>query len=197
MWGQWKCTLWQIDADQSGKILACYPARMKILVAYYSNTGNTKSVAEAIAKGCSGDVETIIDLRQRKGAWGYLLAGMDSLLGRPTQIKQPVSSPASYDLVVLGTPVWSWKMTPAMRSYLKQQSDKLPRVAFFCTEGGAGDQRVFQQMADLCGQQPEATLVVKETEIKSGTHSGKIAAFVSALQLLRVPPDAVEGTSTI
>ena len=73
-------------------------------------------------------------------------------------------------------------MTPAMRSYLTQQCDEFSRVAYFCTEGGAGEKRVFQKMADLCGKQPVATLVVKEAEIKSGTHARKIEAFVSELQ---------------
>jgi len=161
---------------------ACHSAQMKTLIAYYSSTGNTKAVAEAIATECSGDIESIIDLRKREGGFGYLRAGMDSFLGRQTQIKQPENSPSQYEFVVLGTPVWSWKMTPAMRTYITQQSDKFSRVAFFCTEGGAVEKRVFQQMADLCGQQPVATLAVKEAEIKSGTHARKIESFVSELQ---------------
>lgn len=161
---------------------AHYFAQMKTLIAYYSNTGNTRSVAEAIAVECSGDIESIIDLKNRSRGLGYFLAGMDSLLGRKTLIKQPEKCPSQYELVVLGTPVWGWNMTPAIRSYLTQQSNEFPHVAFFCTEGGTGEKRVFQEMADLCGKQPIATLVVEEAEIKASTHARKIVSFVSELQ---------------
>lgn len=154
---------------------------MNILVVYYSNSGNTKSVAEAVAAKCSGDIESIADLKKRQGGFAYLLAAIGSFLRQETQIKGPEKNPDQYELVVLGTPVWSWNLTPAMRSYIRQQSDNFSRVAFFCTEGGAGEERVFKQMAELCGEQPIATLAIKEQEIKSGTHSQKIEAFVSTL----------------
>ncbi len=47
----------------------------KILVAYYSKTGNTKRAAEDIAKSLGADLEEIKDKRNRKGFGRGLRAG--------------------------------------------------------------------------------------------------------------------------
>ena len=44
---------------------------MRSLVVYYSRTGVTKKVAEAISRKLGSDVEEIIDQRDRSGPKGY------------------------------------------------------------------------------------------------------------------------------
>ena len=45
---------------------------MKVLVVYYSRTGNTKFVAEAIAQSLEADIEEIKDGKNRMGVFGFL-----------------------------------------------------------------------------------------------------------------------------
>ena len=52
---------------------------MKVLVAFYSRTGSTKLVAEAIAQALNADVEEIKDKKDRNGIFGFLKSGYEAV----------------------------------------------------------------------------------------------------------------------
>ena len=60
---------------------------MKILVVYYSRTGNTKAIAEALVEALNADIDEIIDLKKRMGFLNWLRSGHDALRKKFTQIK--------------------------------------------------------------------------------------------------------------
>ena len=88
----------------------------------------------------------------------------------------------AYDLVVLGTPVWAGRMASPMRAYIAQERGRFKRIALFCTEGGANGERAMAQVAQLCGKEPVATLIVTERDLGSGADHQKVADFVKALR---------------
>lgn len=153
----------------------------KKLVCYYSHTGNTQKIAELVAEKTAADMERIIDAKSRAGALGYLTAARDSMLKRRSRIQPVKMDPSKYNLVILGTPVWAWNLSPPMRAYILDHTAKFNQVAFFCTEGGAGGNRVFRQMADLIGKQPVATLELTEPDLKSDSYKGKLDEFVEQI----------------
>jgi flavodoxin len=103
---------------------------MKILITYYSKTGNTKRVAEDLAKNLKADIDEIIDLTDRSGIKGWFLAGRDAMKEYLTEIKTS-KNPKDYDLVIIGTPVWAWNTTPAARTYVTKFKNQFRKVAFF------------------------------------------------------------------
>jgi flavodoxin len=153
----------------------------KVLVAYFSLTGHTREIAQAVAMACHADIEAIREVRQRGGFLGYMRSGYEATRKRTAAIHPAEKDPGGYDLVVLGTPVWSWNLSSPMRAYLAEHGPTLKTVAFFCTEGGSGGERIFRQMAGLCGKTPVATLIVTEPEIKKTRYADKVAAFCRAL----------------
>ena len=76
----------------------------KILVVFYSRTGNTKKVAQDIAQSLGADVEQLIDKKDRSGALGYMGAGKDASKEMLADIEPIKYDPAKYDLIVMGTP---------------------------------------------------------------------------------------------
>ena len=120
---------------------------MKSLVVYYSRTGNARFVAETIAAEIGADIEEIIDLKKRGGAFGFLIGGFDAWRGKLTEIAPANKSPAGYDLVVIGTPVWGGRPTPAIRTYLKQNDLSGKKVAVFFARGGKKPQAIEQTKA--------------------------------------------------
>jgi flavodoxin len=159
---------------------------MKILIAYYTRTGVTKKVAENMASKLGADVEEIVDLEDRSGALGYLAAGRDATLKKLTRIKPIEQKPSKYDIIILGTPVWAWTTTPAIRSYITQNRPFLfnKKFAFFCTMGGNGDVGTFEAMEELLGVEPIETLALLTTDVmkKTPKYDTAIEEFVAAIK---------------
>jgi menaquinone-dependent protoporphyrinogen IX oxidase len=124
--------------------------KMKVLVVFYSRTGTTRKLAEFLSKKLEAEVDEIIDLKKRNGPIGYMIAGKDATLKRETKIRFK-KDPEKYDLVIIGTPIWAWTITPAVRAYLNQNKENLKekKLAFFCTMGGSGDKGAFSEMEKL------------------------------------------------
>ena len=123
---------------------------MKSLVVYYSRTGNSRFVAQTIAAEVGADVEEVMDLKKRSGAFGFLIGGSDARLGKETKIAPTAKSPVDYDLIVVGTPVWAGRPTPAISSYLKKNDLSGKKTAIFLTQGGKKQQtRAFDETKAL------------------------------------------------
>lgn len=154
---------------------------MKILAVYYSRTGVTRTVAEALAGRLRAEIEEIRDRKTRNGILGGLGGGKDAVLKRLTEIDPPNQDPSGYDLVLIGTPVWAGTMAPAVRTYLSQYTERLGNVALFCTMGSSGDRRTFRHMAELIGTQPKATLALREKTVRSDAFVAEANDFADRL----------------
>jgi flavodoxin len=151
------------------------------LVVYYSRTGTTRKVAEKIAAALKCDIEEIIDTRDRSGAWGWLRGGGAATRSKQTIIRKMEKEPGAYDVVIIGTPVWAFTMTPAVRTFIADQRGRLKEVAFFCTMGGSGDERTFRKMEELCGKKPAGVLSLKTKDVMAGAYDDPVRAFVNEL----------------
>jgi flavodoxin len=155
---------------------------MKILIAYYSRTGTTKKVAEALAEKLGAEIEEIRDTVDRAGVKGYLLAGRDAMQKRLTVLEPLKFNPANFDLVIVGTPIWGWNLSSPVRTYLAEQKNNFPRVAFFCTMGGSGDDKAALEMEKIIGQKNSAQLALKTVEVVKNEFAEKLEKFVSEIK---------------
>jgi flavodoxin len=161
---------------------------MKALVAYYSLTGNTKKVAEALAEALNADVEAIVSETKDKGM-GRL--AMQAFLRIHARIAQTTNDTASYDMVVVGSPVWARKMSSPIRTYLAQNKNKFTSVAFFCTHGQPGSEgstKMLESMETLSGKKAAAVLDVAANDVESGAYVEKVTRFATALLEAPVSP---------
>ena len=111
---------------------------MKTLVIYYTRTGNSKFAAETIAAELGSDIEEVVDLKNRQGRLSFISSGRDAMQGKETEIAQTKRTPANYDLVVIGQPVWAGSPTPAIRTYLNKNDLSGKKVALFFSDVGLG-----------------------------------------------------------
>jgi hypothetical protein len=155
--------------------------RPRVLVAHYSRSGRTKRLARAVAAALGADVEEIRDPTDRSGWLGYLRSGLEAWAGVLAPVEPPRHDPADYDVVVVGTPVWSMSVTPPVRTYLWHERPRLPQVAFLATLGGAGDERAFAQMEAIAGRVPVATLALRERDLARGVPRAEVARFAEAV----------------
>jgi flavodoxin len=153
----------------------------RILIVYYSRTGNTKKVAEDLVKALGCDVERIIDTKKRTGPLGYLFAGRDAGKSSLTKIEEPKRDPSSYDLVLIGTPVWNDSVSTPIRTYLSMQKNKIASVAFFLTQLG-NDRKAFDEMQKILNRPPIATLqLTKVQSLDVSDYKDKIGVFLRQL----------------
>jgi len=160
---------------------------LKTLVAYYSRTGTTRKIAEEISRLLRCDVEPIVDKKNRAGIIGYLSAGRDASTKKLTEIEQAKFDPASYDLVIVGTPVWASTLSAPVRTYLTQHRERFNKMAFFCTCGG-GKGTAFEEMETVVGKKPLAVLELAKREISNGQCLQKTKDFAGSLSQLMEGP---------
>jgi len=180
-------------------IPVCNVAR--ILVVYYSRTGFTRTVARQVAALCHADMESIKDLTWRHHGIGYLRSAIDALFHLRTTTRRTKHEPKDYDMVVIGTPIWCWNVATPVRTYIEAHRGDLKLVAFFCTCGGSGQRKVLQDLEDLTGLPPIATLSMTDDEIRTRRHQQRLQEFVAELQLnawsgdAKPPADPASGNA--
>ena len=148
----------------------------RTLVVYYSRSGNTRLVAEKLAKVLGADLEPIVDPTQRRGLFGYLRSGFQAISGAEPDIAAAVHDPSTYDAVFVGSPVWAQRLSSPVRTYLTRHRRNFKTVSFFVT-CGRDYERAFRQMAAAAGTEPEATLAVSDDNLTRPDLSERIAAF--------------------
>jgi hypothetical protein len=86
-------------------------------------------------------------------------------------------------LVILGTPVWAGNICSPVRAYITAHKGNFGQVALFCTQGGSGAKKVLDDMTELCGQRPVATLAVRDVEITNERYAEKLNQFLGSITL--------------
>jgi len=150
---------------------------MKTLIVYYSRTGHTRTIARELADALQADLEEIRETKSREGMAGYISAGKDATLKKATPIEPTSIDPNTYDLVIIGTPVWAFTMASGIRTWLTEHGKNLKKVAFFATMGGRGDERTFARMQEL-SQAPIATATFIDKKIAKGEYKEELDEFV-------------------
>jgi len=155
---------------------------MKILVVFYSRSGKTKKAAEAISEILKCDKEEIFDMKSREGIVGFLSAGTDANLRRLTAIKEIKNDPSLYDLVIIGTPIWSSNISTPVRTYLSLYKEEFKKVAFFCTRLGSDSKKVFADMKNLSQKAPLVVLELTTREVARDQYIQKVKEFIENLK---------------
>ena len=107
----------------------------KVLVAYFSWSGNTKYAAQYIAKKVGADEFEII--REKPYPTEYTPCTEDAKAekeaGERPAIKGKVENMAQYDVVFVGAPVWWYTAPMPVFTFLEQYDLKGKTVIPFCT----------------------------------------------------------------
>ncbi len=152
----------------------------KTLIVFHSRSGHTRQVAQALARRLDADLDEIHIVQPLDGVCGYAMCAIEAIAGLAPALRRMHQTAADYELVVIGTPVWFWSLASPVRSWLEAHPLK-HRIAFFCTMGGSGAERVFSTMAELAGREPVATLALLEKEL-DGPFERQLGAFAQRLQ---------------
>lgn len=130
----------------------------KILVAYYSQTGATKAVAEELQRQLGADIVTIeaeepydTDYASTVTRWRQERDNGVKVAIRPLEVEIE-----KYDTIFLGFPVWGGSYASPIATFLADNSLAGKIVVAFATFGSGG---IETATADVVKAQPEATVV--------------------------------------
>jgi len=95
------------------------PGTMKTLVVYYSLTGKTDVVAQALAKELGADVRRVEDAAKPSGAWWFMISGsISAMRGVASEIKPIDTGFQDYDRVFVGSPVWAGSPSTPINAFI-------------------------------------------------------------------------------
>ncbi len=107
---------------------------MNSAIVFFSHRGSTRRIAQILAQELDA---TIIELSVHPSLESDTL---ETYTWRTEEVVSPVTpaisypefNPDDYDLVILGSPVWSGTIAPALRSFLEGQEMFRQRIALYC-----------------------------------------------------------------
>lgn len=155
---------------------------MKIVIVYYSRSGQTRKIAELIGSKLNAEIEEIHDHKSRKGIFGFITSGNEAYLRKMPAIDPPKKDPAQYDMVIIGTPIWAGNPSTPVRAFLKENQEKLKQVAFFCTSMGSNPKPAFEEMRKIIGQEPIEQMNVTTRDFRNQFYPEMVDEFVQRIK---------------
>ena len=130
----------------------------KILVAYFSYSGNTKNVAQQIQSIIGGDLFEIVTVKTYPQEYGPTteVAKKELENGDRPALKTAVKGIESYDVVFLGYPNWWGTMPMALSTFLDQYDLSGKIIVPFCTHEGS---RLGRSVDDLAKGAPDSRVL--------------------------------------
>jgi flavodoxin len=133
----------------------------KILIAYYTVSGNTQQVAEAIQKDTDGDLYQIETIDAYPTIKKELLsqAKREISVGYRPELKTPLPDIDQYDIIFVGSPCWWGTITPAVSTFISDPRLAGKTVVPFITHSGGGEQNTlsdFKRQCEYCMVQNSA-----------------------------------------
>jgi flavodoxin len=130
----------------------------KILVAYFSHSGNTREIANKIHKSVGGDIFEVQAVKPYPNDYDAVVkqARQELDSGYKPALETKIENIKSYDLVFIGYPIW-WSTFPApVKTFLSEYDFSGKIIVPFCTHEGSGLGRSATDISKLC---PKSTLL--------------------------------------
>jgi len=111
---------------------------MKRLVVFYSLEGNTKFIAENIARAVDAD---LLELKVKKSLdknsfMKFLWGGKQVFMREKPALFPLEKNPNDYDLIFIGTPVWAFTYSAPLNTFFHEAGVKNKKIALFICHGG-------------------------------------------------------------
>jgi len=167
----------------------------RLLVAYFSYTGNTRRIAQALSirlrRSC--EVEEVEIIPTRKRSYLHWLA-YSFVPDSEVEIENPEMDLSPYDMVLLGFPKWTFSCPPLNRFVRKLRNVTGPKFCLFMTSGGFDEHRFLRALARKLrkmGCNVVECMMVTRKQIRSEMYSASVDSFATRVEkpLNRVPEE--------
>ncbi len=159
---------------------------LRILLSYFSCTGNTKIVAKEIVQLLSSHEIDMCEIKSRnqRGHLEWLLISLFPC--SRVNILPIINDTSGYDLIIIGSPKWGF-FCPLVKEYLNRLRNCTGRIAgVFVTYGGFDGQNYLNRMVNAMaakGFMVSSTFITPRRRIGDNGYFTGIKAFCEALEL--------------
>ena len=157
----------------------------KILVAYFSASGETACLAQTLAVAAQADAFAIEPVQPYTNAdlnWNNAASRssveMKDPASRPA-LARGVDNMAQYDTILIGFPIWWYQAPRIIETFLESYDFSGKTVVLFATSGGSGMGETLKKLAPSC---PNAKLIEGKV-FRRSTGREQLAAWAEGLDL--------------
>jgi len=162
---------------------------MRVAIVYYSKTGNTRRVAEMLKFDLS-KLNVSVDCFEIRGVREYsdrmlhlnLRLIRDVMFGEDVKIcGDEEFNPNGYDLILIGSPIWYNRVTPAIRTFIKKYAGKIgvPVACFTTSKLNINYSDEFRRQLESLGYK----VMVNKTVV-IGSEESAVKEFIEALKTI-------------
>lgn len=140
----------------------------KILILYFSHTGNTRTIAGYIHEATESDIMEIQTVEKYTEDYNTLLAqARQEVAGNYSPaISTTVDNIQEYDIIFIGYPIWVETAAPPVRTFLNSHDLDGKKIVPFCTSGTSSAERSYQLIKTLC----PGSAFLESIQIRRGTY---------------------------
>lgn len=156
----------------------------KVLVVYFSETGNTQKFAKLISDEVGGDfrrIETVKSYPKGQALFDYTKKERDEN-ARP-ELKEMDVNPEDYDVIFIGYPIWWYTLPMPIYTFFDKYDFNGKIIVPFNTHEGSGDGGTYSTIKEL---EPNATvldgLAIRGGDMKS-EQTTKVRNWLKGLDL--------------
>ncbi len=126
--------------------------KSKVLIAYYSYSGNTRSIAEEIKNQTGGKIFEILPTEAYPTSYNACVSKARKECGSKfkPELVNIVPDIEDYDTIFIGTPNWCSTMAPPVLSFIAKHNMEGKKVIPFVTHGGGGMARCEADIQKAC-----------------------------------------------
>ena len=152
---------------------------MKTLVVYYSLDGNTQMAAEYTAKKLEADILRLKPENEPpRNVLKFLVGGKSVIFNEKAELYRFKEDPAEYDLIILGSPVWAGKMTPAVREFVLEHPFENKKVGLIaCSASGEADPMLTAIRGLIGGNEVVATVSLRNPKKNQAAIEAQLDKF--------------------
>lgn len=126
--------------NETEEVESTITQRNNILIAYYSRTGNTQTIANYINQAIGGDTFEIKTVNTYPEDYVEMkeIAKQEQEENARPELKSKIDNLDKYDTIFVGYPIWYGTMPMGVFTFLEQNDFSGKTVIPFCTHGGSG-----------------------------------------------------------
>ena len=152
----------------------------KVLIAYYSYSGNKKTIAEKIRHITGGQLFEIKTIKEYPRNYTDIvnLAKQEKEQDIKPELANKIDI-SGYDTIFLGTPVWWYTFATPVKTFLSENDFSGKTIIPFCTHGGGGAYSTYSDMEKLC---PDAVIKTGFTSYENSAKESEIEQWINSVK---------------